>query len=540
MRKITLIIGMILLSLTLQGQTTLKRGAVIGNGGNTFTIDSIIKSSTFFKLYNGATELLSIDTATMLTKYIQRSDTSGMLTKYARKASPTFTGTVTLPSGTSIGDVSSTEIGYVNGVTSAIQTQFTGKVNVSDTASMLNNYLNNSTVSVTEAGYLDGVTSAIQTQLSVTTVPTQINDSIAARLAASTVGVALADSNDYKPYHYATPSFVKDLISTGGDGSLVEAVLQFTVDETGAPSAGDSTLTHTNFTGNAIDIYRDGAKQYKNTTATNTVEGFRLNTNTITVNPVFQANEQIIVSILDPVTRTYLSLEGEESALLDSIAVYYKLDETSGSTGDDANDIQNAVLGSGTTATTDHAKFNYARHIGYKSQIRVPYNAASNPDAPFSVSMWIYADSIGGGDDFLFSITNSASPYNPIYAKINTDGKIDFRTRNSTSTEYVSLSTTTLSESTLYHIVLVHRGDGKTNLIYIDGVDVTTNMPGKDYTFSGTLFNTNGSMYFGNTGTNYVNNFRGYMDECAVWHQAFTPADVTLLNGLTVSHPFTE
>lgn len=410
----------------------------------------------------------------------------------------------------------------------------------SDTSLMLNNYLNNSTVSVTEAGYLNGVTSAIQTQLSVTTVPTQINDSIAARLAASTVGVALADSNDYKIYHYATPSFVKDLISTGGGGSLVETVLQFTINETGAPSAGDSTLTHTNFTGNAIDIYRDGAKQYKNTTATNTVEGFRLNTNTITVNPVFQANEQIIVSILDPVTRTYLSLEGEESPLLDSIAVYYKLDETSGSTGDDANDIQNALLGSGTTATTDHAKFNYARHIGYKSQIRVPYNAASNPDAPFSVSMWIWADSIGGGDDFLFSITNSASPYNPIYANINTDGKIDFRTRNSTSTEYVSLSTTTLSDSTLYHIVLVHRGDGKTNLIYIDGVDVTTNMPGKDYTFSGTLFNTNGSMYFGNTNTNYVNNFRGYMDECGLWHQAFTPADVTALYNSTTSHPFTE
>lgn len=397
-----------------------------------------------------------------------------------------------------------------------IQRYMYGQLKIADTAAMLVPY-------------------PLQTEVSG-----EINDTIAARLAASTVGVALADSNDYKPYHYATPSFVKDLISTGGDGSLVEAVLQFTVDETGAPSAGDSTLTHTNFTGNAIDIYRDGAKQYKNTTATNTVEGFRLNTNTITVNPVFQANEQIIVSILDPVTRTYLSLEGKESALLDSIAVYYKLDETSGSTGDDANDIQNALLGPGTTATTDHAKFNYARHIGYKSQIRVPYNAASNPDAPFSVSMWIYADSIGGGDDFLFSITNSASPYNPIYAKINTDGKIDFRTRNSTSTEYVSLSTTTLSESTLYHIVLVHRGDGKTNLIYIDGVDVTTNMPGKDYTFSGTLFNTNGSMYFGNTGTNYVNNFRGYMDECGLWHQAFTPADVTALYNSTTSHPFTE
>ena len=41
----------------------------------------------------------------------------------APKASPTFTGTVTLPLTTSIGDVSATEIGYVNGVTSGIQYQ---------------------------------------------------------------------------------------------------------------------------------------------------------------------------------------------------------------------------------------------------------------------------------------------------------------------------------------------------------------------------------------------------------------------------------
>jgi hypothetical protein len=37
--------------------------------------------------------------------------------------SPTFTGTVVLPSATSIGNVSSTEIGYLDGVTSAVQTQ---------------------------------------------------------------------------------------------------------------------------------------------------------------------------------------------------------------------------------------------------------------------------------------------------------------------------------------------------------------------------------------------------------------------------------
>lgn len=45
----------------------------------------------------------------------------------APKASPTFTGTVVLPSTTSIGTVSATELSYVDGVTSAIQTQLTAK-----------------------------------------------------------------------------------------------------------------------------------------------------------------------------------------------------------------------------------------------------------------------------------------------------------------------------------------------------------------------------------------------------------------------------
>lgn len=42
-------------------------------------------------------------------------------------ASPTFTGTVVLPSTTSIGTVTNTEIGYVDGVTSSIQTQLNAK-----------------------------------------------------------------------------------------------------------------------------------------------------------------------------------------------------------------------------------------------------------------------------------------------------------------------------------------------------------------------------------------------------------------------------
>jgi hypothetical protein len=48
---------------------------------------------------------------------------TGDLAGKAPKISPTFTGSVILPTDTTIGDVSATELGYVNGVTSGIQYQ---------------------------------------------------------------------------------------------------------------------------------------------------------------------------------------------------------------------------------------------------------------------------------------------------------------------------------------------------------------------------------------------------------------------------------
>jgi hypothetical protein len=53
-------------------------------------------------------------------------DLSGL----APLASPTFTGTVVLPSDTSIGTVSSTELGYLDGVASSVQNQLNAKVNL--------------------------------------------------------------------------------------------------------------------------------------------------------------------------------------------------------------------------------------------------------------------------------------------------------------------------------------------------------------------------------------------------------------------------
>ena len=60
--------------------------------------------------------------------------------------------------GTAFTTVSATELGYVDGVTSAIQTQLNGKQAVV------------ANVDNTEIGYLDGVTSSIQTQLNAKAV----------------------------------------------------------------------------------------------------------------------------------------------------------------------------------------------------------------------------------------------------------------------------------------------------------------------------------------------------------------------------------
>jgi hypothetical protein len=71
---------------------------------------------------------------------------------YAPAASPTFTGTVVLPSDTSIGNVSSTEIGYVDGVTSAIQTQLDSKLTATTAITSNRNVIINGAMQVAQRG----------------------------------------------------------------------------------------------------------------------------------------------------------------------------------------------------------------------------------------------------------------------------------------------------------------------------------------------------------------------------------------------------
>ena len=98
---------------------TLSNYLLEGASGNSY---GLIGTSVYLdvKGTNGYNKEIELDIAAVESKLV----TDG----FAKLAAPTFTGTVVLPSTTSIGNVSSTEIGYVDGVTSSIQTQLDAKI----------------------------------------------------------------------------------------------------------------------------------------------------------------------------------------------------------------------------------------------------------------------------------------------------------------------------------------------------------------------------------------------------------------------------
>ena len=71
--------------------------------------------------------LANVDNTSDANKPVSTATQTALNLK-ANLAGPTFTGTVVLPSTTSIGNVSATELEYVDGVTSAIQTQIDSKL----------------------------------------------------------------------------------------------------------------------------------------------------------------------------------------------------------------------------------------------------------------------------------------------------------------------------------------------------------------------------------------------------------------------------
>lgn len=217
-----------------------------------------------------ATEIAYLDnvSSNIQTQIDAKLASTTAATTYAPLANATLTGTVSLPADTSIGNVSATEIGYVDGVTSGIQSQLDAKL-ASATASSTYAPIDSPTfttaatlpaqttignVSATEIGYLDGVTSAIQTQLDAKapianatfTGDTEVVDiTVTGNLIVqgTTTTVSTSDLSVKDNMIYLNQAGLSTLTDATGDGTNVV----YTTSEAHGYSVGDFvTVANTN------------------------------------------------------------------------------------------------------------------------------------------------------------------------------------------------------------------------------------------------------------------------------------------------------
>jgi len=471
-------------------------------------------------------------------------------------ASPTFTGHPTIEGVTSTGATGSGDFVFATsptlitpalGTPSAIVlTNATGTAASLTSGAVTNGvYTTDTTTMLTPYIERKDTTGMLSTYILDSEARTAINDTTTARLAAATTGIAIVDTingggDDLIPGIGYLKSYV------GSGGGLSGSILRFIVGTTtGAPTTADSILMHSDFVSKHIDVYRDGALTYFNTTATNTVEGFRHRTNsdTLYVNPLWQDNEQVEIRILEPITWSDIALEGQGSDLLTDLVYYYKLDESVVGGATDVMGVQNAV------AYIDSVKtgiINYGRKTNYKGYMHQNYNTNATPKGTdYSISMWVKLDTlastIGKYQALYFVKNNSATPSYNIHRLLlgSSDNKLTYYSYNyvgaapGDTLQSTVTSSSALTTGTWYHIVSVN---ADTLQLYVNGVNVsaTAVLP------VGDVYEGKGATEFGNQGYGYTNNIRGVMDEIAHYSKKLTKAEVISLynSGNGKQHPF--
>ncbi len=177
---------------------------------------------------------------------------------------PTFTGTVVLPSTTSIGTVTNTEIGYLGGVTSSIQTQIgTLSSNATDHANDTTNVhgIADTSLLATTAQVATAKTEAISAAASASEIYANglASNYDAAGAATSAVTAHNSDTTNVHGIADTSKIVLKDAASTTLDGALV--------------ITGDLTVNGTNFSASATSItIEDNMVQLAHQNAANTVD----------------------------------------------------------------------------------------------------------------------------------------------------------------------------------------------------------------------------------------------------------------------------
>ena len=154
------------------------------------------------------------------------------------------------------------------------------------------------------------------------------------------------------------------------------------------------------------------------------------------------------------------------------------------------------------------------------NRVSIPYNAALNPNAPFSVECWVYKTAGAG---------YPLSPLSSISTTVNRQGWLIYDNGTSwtfrlgSSAGYVSQMTSaagSAEEGKWFHLVCVY--DGSQGILYVDGTNAASAPltgpyePNPDYeTQIGTAANAA-----------FTRNFSGSVDEVAIYTNVLSPAEI--------------
>lgn len=209
------------------------------------------------------------------------------------------------------------------------------------------------------------------------------------------------------------------------------------------------------------------------------------------------------------VSKSYASEITDDSPL-----VFYKLDETSGTTATAVIGTTNGThatvtVNSGTALNENRASATYNGTTSSTSSGNV-YEGTNDQ----TVEAWVYPSSVSGTRGIVSKISTTRG-----YSLELVNGKASFRLLNSLGLTEVVTGTTTLSTNTWYHIVGVRNSTTGRIYIYVNGQEEANSA------LSGTAIGTSTTNFY--IGRNAATYFSGRIDEVAVYTSALSAARIT-------------
>lgn len=327
------------------------------------------------------------------------------------------------------------------------------------------------------AGYINSITA---TSIAEGVLDNAIDDAIIGVAAEDVLGGSTGRDR------YMSPQQIYDYVSQhggGGGGSFQGQIKEFTVDDVGGPQEGMLAYTNPDFAGYQVWTLRDGVRDNKCIQAGST----------ITADLEWQEDEGITFLLWPHGTWEDISSEQEVlNSIKDKLVIYYKLDETTGTTVTDEMGNLNAEVRGGTSSWVPGIINNGYHSDSIPDYIRVSSNnTAATVTEPFSVSIWFNFDKLGSQHEearapviWVYNILTS--PWTAIQLYTGSTDRLVFNIRNTDGDTFNAFSDAAITANIWHHAVVSCHGDGVELDLYLDGVRQTNNVS----TFVGDIYGT--------------------------------------------------